>query len=94
MQSRILETASGEKVVEKDSQKEDPDGSKLIELFELEKKMRKGILRINHYFLFERNIAYYFNMVTHKVINIIAKKITNIKSDCFYKLLFCVAKNQ
>ena len=31
LQSRILETASGEKVAEKDPLKEDPDASKLIE---------------------------------------------------------------
>lgn len=60
-----------------------------------EDKQRKGVLKVNEYILYERNISSFFNSALHQLYDIcLNKKSIRFSNDLFHRLLFCLAKNQ
>ena len=45
-------------------------GMQLINQYDTESKKRKSLLKYNNYFIFERNIAFFFNYVVQKIIKL------------------------
>lgn len=56
--------------------------------YKLEKKKRDTMQKYNNYFLFERNIAFFFNFVIQKFIGLETPKL-----EGQLKLLYLVARN-
>lgn len=59
-----------------------------------EKKKRDALLKYNNYFLFERNIAFFFNFVIQKVIKLQDAKILNLELDNYFGIIYLILKNQ
>ncbi|CAD8105724.1 unnamed protein product [Paramecium sonneborni] len=70
----------------------DSNGDIIMSNYKNEKKRRDAMLKYNNYFLFERNIAFFFNFVIQKIIKLQAKlQLTN---DNYFRLIYLIAKNQ
>jgi serine/threonine-protein kinase ULK/ATG1 len=52
----------------------------IIKSYDSESKKRKSLLKYNNYFIFERNIAFFFNYVVSKII-----KLTHAQMVIFSK---------
>ncbi|CAD8209914.1 unnamed protein product [Paramecium octaurelia] len=69
-------------------------GLQIINQYDTEQKRRKAMLKYNTYFLFERNIAFFFNYVIQKVIKMSHQGILKLTQELYYTTIFCISKNQ
>jgi len=51
-------------------------------------------MKYYNYFLFERNIAFYFNFVIQKVIKLYTTSELKLTNDNYFRLIYLIAKNQ
>jgi serine/threonine-protein kinase ULK/ATG1 len=52
------------------------------------------MLKYNNYFLFERNIAFFFNYVMQKIIKLMHAGELRISKELYYHQLVFISKNQ
>ncbi|KAL4485426.1 hypothetical protein ABPG72_008294 [Tetrahymena utriculariae] len=57
-------------------------------------KMRKNILKVNEYILYERNISFFYNFVIQKLILAYNQKTLKIPQDLYYRVIFIISKCQ
>ncbi|CAD8122008.1 unnamed protein product [Paramecium sonneborni] len=69
-------------------------GLQIINQYDNEQKRRKAMLKYNTYFLFERNIAFFFNYVIQKIIKMSHQGILKLNQELYYTTIFCISKNQ
>ncbi|CAD8072393.1 unnamed protein product [Paramecium primaurelia] len=69
-------------------------GLQIINQYDTEQKRRKAMLKYNTYFLFERNIAFFFNYVIQKIIKMSHLGILKLNQELYYTTIFCISKNQ
>ncbi|CAD8156173.1 unnamed protein product [Paramecium octaurelia] len=67
---------------------------KIINQYETEQKLRKAMLKYNTFFLFERNIAFFFNYVIQKIIKMQHQGMLKLTQELYYSTIFCLSKNQ
>lgn len=66
-----------------------------LNLPEVTKQMRKQLLRVNEFILFERNIAIFFNFVLQKIFKIKKTFIFSASDEeMMLKLMFVLNKNE
>lgn len=58
-----------------------------------EKKKRDALMKYNNYFLFERNIAFFFNFVIQKMIALCNEKVINLEVENYLRVLYSILKN-
>lgn len=51
-------------------------------------------MKYNNYFLFERNIAFFFNYVMQKIIRLMHNGDLKISKELYYHQIMCISKNQ
>ncbi|CAD8110766.1 unnamed protein product [Paramecium sonneborni] len=57
-----------------------------------QKKIKKRMLKMKNYFIFQRNLAFFFNFVVQEIIKLQTKiKLANAK---YYRLIYVITKNQ
>ncbi|KAM3132183.1 hypothetical protein pb186bvf_015778 [Paramecium bursaria] len=66
----------------------------ILSNYKNEKKKRDAMLKYNNYFLFERNIAFFFNFVIQKIIKLQVNESIKLSADNYFRLIFLIAKNQ
>jgi len=52
------------------------------------------MIKFYNYFLFERNISFFFNFVIQKVIKFYLSEELQIKNDNYFRMVYVIAKNQ
>ncbi|EAR84947.2 dual-specificity kinase domain protein (macronuclear) [Tetrahymena thermophila SB210] len=57
-------------------------------------KMRKNILKVNEYILYERNVSFFYNFVIQKLILAYNEKTLKIPQDLYYRVIFIISKCQ
>ncbi|KAL4438313.1 hypothetical protein ABPG74_009736 [Tetrahymena malaccensis] len=57
-------------------------------------KMRKNILKVNEYILYERNVSFFYNFVIQKLIYAYNEKVLKIPQDLYYRVIFIISKCQ
>lgn len=72
----------------------DDDGEIVLNNYKNEQKKRQALLKYNSYFLFERNIAFFFNHIYQKVIALQDEKAIKLEEGGFYRLVYILCKNQ
>ncbi|CAD8178145.1 unnamed protein product [Paramecium octaurelia] len=70
------------------------NGEIIMSNYRNEKKRRDAMLKYNNYFLFERNIAFFFNFVIQKVIKLQTIQMLQLANDNYFRLIYLIAKNQ
>ncbi|CAD8189523.1 unnamed protein product [Paramecium pentaurelia] len=70
----------------------DSNADIIMSNYKNEKKRRDAMLKYNNYFLFERNIAFFFNFVIQKIIKLQTK--LQLANDNYFRLIYLIAKNQ
>lgn len=60
-----------------------------------EDKTRKGVMKVNEYILYERNISMFLNYTMHQTFKLCSHlKMIKLEDDLYYRLIFCISKNQ
>ncbi|CAD8087604.1 unnamed protein product [Paramecium primaurelia] len=97
---QILQEPSTPQLTQGNEEKQSVDdinhekGLKIINQYETEQKRRKAMLKYNTYFLFERNIAFFFNYVIQKIIKMSHQGMLKLTQELYYSIIFCISKNQ
>ncbi|CAD8101885.1 unnamed protein product [Paramecium primaurelia] len=60
---------------------------------QIETKRKAAMLKYYNYFLFERNVSFFFNFVAQKII-LLQQQQLMLPNESYYGLLFFIAKNQ
>ncbi|CAD8149059.1 unnamed protein product [Paramecium octaurelia] len=91
-QKEVALKAFGEVKSKSINYEQDPNSEILLRNQQSEIKRKTAMLKYYNYFLFERNVAFYFNFVAQQIIKLQQK--LKLANDSYYGLLFFIAKNQ
>lgn len=55
-------------------------------------KMRKNVMKVNEYILYERNVSFFYNFVIQKIIKSFNANTLVISGDLYFRIIFAICK--
>ncbi|KAL4479582.1 hypothetical protein ABPG72_004178 [Tetrahymena utriculariae] len=94
LDSKYTEYNESKQTITEDKYQYEEKAEQLVKQQIDNEKMRKNIMKVNEYILYERNVSFFYNFVIQKIIKSFNSNILSISGDLYFRIIFAICKCQ